>query len=372
MQITSMENFLKVIAGFRIVQVAVRSSKAICLALREDYSLWTDYKDGTGTYPSDSALEKRFITIFLDDPESWSGSAFFGFRSPVIAASQTPEEKLVAGGLDGEIFAAGSGSFGQEDRLPKDEDHLSGGLLRLKNISGHIYACGGNRSFARRDGVNNWTWFNHLFLKPNLDEDGELEDCGFADVDGFSDQDIYLVGDEGDVWHFDGQQARKLDFPSNWHLTSVCCGGDGKVYIGGITGKLFVGRDDSWREIKTTYQTLPFDQMTWFDERLWVTNDFGLWYLKDGKLTDEGLPLEARVAKGSISSADGLMLVGGFYGAAMLKDGVWSEIFSYQSMLRKAQDEGLLEGVLRARWHEFYDPEENDLDNGGDDNSTIR
>lgn len=372
MQIVSMENFVKVIAGFRVAQVAVRSRRAICLALREDYSSWTDYQDGTGIYPSDSSLEKRFVGIFLDKPNAWSWSGFGEFAFPMIAASQKPEEKLVAGGSRGEIFATGSGSYGHERNLPADGDHLRGGLLRLKNIDGYVYACGGNRAFARRDGVNAWTWFSHLFPMPQRKESGLREHSGFSDADGFSSNDIYLVGKGGDVWHFDGEKVRQLDFPSNWSLESVCCGGDGKVYIGGITGKLFVGRGDSWQEIKTEYQTLPLKEMTWFEDKLWVTNDFGLWYLKDGKLTDEGLPLEARVAKGSISSADGLMLVGGFYGAAMLKDGVWSEIFSYQSMLRKAQDEGLLEGVLRARWHEFYDPEENDLDNGGDDNSTIR
>lgn len=72
----------------------------------------------------------------------------------MIAASQKPEEKLVAGGSKGDIFATSSGSYGHENNLPRNDDHLRGGLRRLKNIDGYVYACGGNRAFARRNGVN--------------------------------------------------------------------------------------------------------------------------------------------------------------------------------------------------------------------------
>jgi hypothetical protein len=65
---------------------------------------------------------------------------------------------------------------------------------------------------------------------PGRDVDIPLGNCGFEDVDGFSAQDVYLVGKAGDVWHFDVQTARPLDFPSNVSLYCVCCGGDGKTY----------------------------------------------------------------------------------------------------------------------------------------------
>lgn len=80
------------------------------------------------------------------------------------------------------------------------------------------------------------------------------EDCtqgneGFEDIDGFNINDIYCVGGRGDVWHSDGMKWKQTHFPSNLDLYTVCCAGDGYVYISGYGGTTFKGRGDQWKQI---------------------------------------------------------------------------------------------------------------------------
>lgn len=349
---TTTDNFSNIVAGFPVAQVAVRSGNALCLLLREDYTQWLDYRE-EGNSPAEQQLEKRLVGIFLDDPDNWSWAALQGFDLASVGASRFPQEKAVVASMGGLVYATGSGSKGMETALEKRPNALRGGLLRVKTIAGYLYACGGNRSFGRREGQGTWQWYSERFPQPEQDDNGLPAPAGFRDADGYSPNDVYLVGGEGDVWHFDGDSARRLDFPSNIHLFSVCCGNDGKVYVGGSQGRLFAGRGDDWREIKTEPQGLPLMQIAWHDDCLWATNDAGLWSLRGGKLDAADIPAVARIAAGSVASADGVLLVGGRYGAAYLKDGTWTSLFNYPEMLRTCEEEGKLKGVLRARWHEF-------------------
>jgi hypothetical protein len=346
------DTFANVVAGFPVAQVAVRSGNALCLLLREDYTQWTDYRE-EGNSPAEEQLEKRLVGVFLDDPDNWSWAALQGFDLASVGGCQLPQEKAVVASMAGTVYGTGSGAKGMEAPLDKGPNALRGGLLRLKTIGGHLYACGGNRSFARRDGVGAWRWFSDRFPTPGRNEFDLPAPAGFRDADGFSPSEIYLVGGEGDVWHFDGERAERIDFPSNVPLFSVCCGGDGQVYVGGSQGQLFAGRGDSWRVIKTETQGLPLMQLAWHDDRLWATNDTGLWTLRNGALQAGDLPASARVAAGSLAAADGVLLVGGRYGAAFHKDGVWTSLFNYPEMLRQCEAEGKLKSVLRTRWREF-------------------
>lgn len=349
---TNTDTFSKIVAGFPVAQVAVRSNNALCLLLREDYTQWTDYRE-EGTSPEEEALEKRLVGVFLDDPDNWSWAALHGFDLACVGASQLPEEKAVAACMSGLVYSTGSGAKQMEASLPRTDHALRGGLLRLKTIGGHLYACGGNRSLGIRLGNGAWKWHSELFDPPLRDRYGLPQPAGFRDVDGFSPSDIYLVGGEGDVWHFDGMRAKQIDFPSNVPLFSVCCGQDGRVYIGGLQGRLFVGRDDVWSEIKTQPQSLPLVQMAWHADSLWATNDSGLWSLEGDQLREDIAPASVRHAAGSVAAADGVLLVGGRYGAAFHKEGRWTSLFNYVEMMERCRSENRLTDVLRARWHEF-------------------
>ncbi|HZF97100.1 MAG TPA: hypothetical protein VEY92_02445 [Pseudoxanthomonas sp.] len=348
---TSIEQFCKAIAGFSVAGCAVRHRNTLQLLLREDYTQWTDWKE-EGHYPAETALEKRLVNVFLDD-EDWGWATLYNFDLSAIGAMTQPEQKAVVVSIDGGVYAIGSGSDGMETNLSELAGSPRVGFNRLKTIDGQLFACGGDRDLAQRLGVNRWRWFGEHFERAPLDPSGIHEPVGFDDVDGFSVNDMYLVGGFGDVWHFDGKSARRIDFPSNLPLNAVCCGADGQVYVGGYEGCLFVGRGDKWREIKGPRLSMPLMEMTWHDGKVWATNDFGVWWIDKNGIRQAELPVSVAICAGHVSANDGVLMLAGLHGAAYQLDGRWTQIYSYADMISKAKEAGQLDGVLRARWQEF-------------------
>ncbi|QED70800.1 hypothetical protein FTV92_12950 [Escherichia coli] len=100
----------------------------------------------------------------------------------------------------------------------------------------------GRRIYKRAD-TGQWDKVDAGF--PVIESD---TDQGFSDLDAFSDQDIYAVGGQGDVWRYDGHKWNMCGFPSNEQLSTVVCAPDGNVYIGGEGGNIWVGRKNTGRE----------------------------------------------------------------------------------------------------------------------------
>ena len=344
-------NFSKELLGFNIVDCVVRSRDKFYFLARENYTQWTDWKD-VGRYPDDTALELRVISYFSSKPigSQWGHAILNGFDLASAAVAINPKEQLVVSSISGQLYAVGSGEAGMEDSISSQS---RGGIFRLKTVSDTLYAVGGMRTFGFREQKNQWHWHNKNIPLTEEDESGWP---GFRDLDGFSKADIYAVGGYGDVWSFNGHAWRQVDFPSNLFIKTVCCGGDGRVYISGYEGQTFVGRGDIWKKVASKELiTLAFKDMVWYEDRVWCANDSGVWWIINDEIVCADIPAFAKVSSGHLSARDGVLLLGGFYGAAFLENGQWHEIFSYDEMVDRCKAEGLYDGVLQARWHEFKD-----------------
>ncbi len=117
------------------------------------------------------------------------------------------------------------------------------GVSGIKMIDGKVYGVSVARSVAVRNKASDWEkissetmWNNELSALSN----------GFADIDGFSKDDLYAVGGNADVWRYDGKDWIPLDVVSDMLPRTVCCAEDGFVYIGGVWGDVLRGRGDEW------------------------------------------------------------------------------------------------------------------------------
>lgn len=213
---------------------------------------------------------------------------------------------------------------------------LRGAVRRTRMVQGMTYAVGGGRSVCRRRGPNDWESLClnlPLGAQAEYDDVKKSEDMAFEDIDGFAHDDLYVVAGRGVVWHCNGKAWRRVPFPSNMFLESVCCAGDGHVYIGAQAGTLFRGRGDQWEMIHRGNMSLPFRDIVWHAGRLWCTSDYGLWTVSGRKLEPvEDLPSEIKVCAGNLSAADGVMLMGGVHGAAFHDGQKWQLIFNQYQM----------------------------------------
>lgn len=346
----SVKEFSQRFLGFRVSDCEVRNREFFYFIAREDYTQWTDWEE-QGSYPAEESLLKRVISIKRStDSSQWGNATLQGYSRLMAGVAWSPKEQLIVGSLDGKIYIVGGGEIGAQDSIG---ERLPGALCRFSTIQDELYLAGSGRCAAKRTGKNQWKWLSHDIP---YDRSRERTTAGFRAIDGFSSQDIYAAGGEGDVWHYNGSAWRRVDFPSNVFLETVCCGGDGRVYISGYEGHTFVGQGDTWKKVSTREDiSLAFQDMVWYEDRVWCTNDYGVWWIVGDQLMKADIPAFARISAGHLSTRDGVLLLAGFYGAAFIENGQWHKIFNYGEMVDRCKAEGLYDGVLQARWHEFKD-----------------
>lgn len=316
------EEYIKYFQGFNISDCVVRKKDIFYLVVKQAYNTAKDA-------PSEFSRVKRVLPCFLNKPrdDRWSRSVLNKFDHLCGGVTAHPIEQFVGVDLSGAVYVIGSGDHGVENPILgwREGGPDRGGIRKTRTIQGYLYAVGGGRTCIRREQKNLW----HGFTKdiPN----GANSDDGFDDIDGFSTSDLYCIGGAGDVWHFNGEKWKQCAFPSNVYLESVCCAGDGFVYIGGQSGVVFKGRGDEWKRIHKDNMSLPFKDMVWYQGKVWCTSDYGLWVIENDKLKEADVPAEVRACSGNLSVGDGVMLLAGIFGAAYHDGSNWQILVATQN-----------------------------------------
>ncbi|WP_234384342.1 hypothetical protein [Paracidovorax avenae] len=311
MQITPEERE-SALKGFFIADCAVRDVSTFTFLLLQDQA------DAAGG-------DKRLLTYFPhDEDDRLDWTTYEGFSGPKLAASTTPKNQAIMVSRNRLVAALGGGDDDMETPIPKETIFS---CFDLVTINGSIYAAGPWRTVCKRVGPNQWESLigdrSTLPLPPKV---GASNDGGFDAIDGFSATDIYCVGGKGDAWRYDGHRWFQCVVPTNMYFKSVCCAGDGYVYIGMQSGSVMRGREDSWEIIHRDEMTLPFKDMVWYDGKVWCTSDYGLWVIENGKLKEADVPPEVKACSGNLSVGDGVMLLAGMYGATVYDGREWQRI----------------------------------------------
>jgi hypothetical protein len=331
----SSSDYKKFFLNKNIVDCVVRDRNIFYFLTREDYKKWSRKKlDLEVSPPPDEEDIQKHVVPWMRSKEpsqQWTAGNLDGFNTLLAGVSIKPKPQFVGVDSYGHVYATGSKENGIEDDIQSFSSGgpKRGGVRKLKNINGWLYFCGGNNSLGKRVEKGKWQSFSQFI--PNPDRKDNLSNT-FEDLDGYSEQDIYCVGDGGQVYHFDGMKWDLTLIPTNIDFETVCCAGDGFVYISGEKGTTFKGRGSRWELIHKGNSTLPFRDMVWYEDRVWCTSDHGVWTIKDDKITTAEIPDGMSAYAGNLSTADGVLLLAGYGGAAFLENGQWTKVFSVAEM----------------------------------------
>lgn len=155
------------------------------------------------------------------------------------------------------------GQPARDSRLPRK----AGYFFCLREVDGQLYACGTQNQLLRQE-PGGWVEQDQGLFAP-LQE--QVDRTLFA-VDGFTRDDLYAVGMQGAIWHWNGSGWRALDSPTNVTLHSLLCAPDGQVYIGGAGGVLLKGGHDSgWADISDdSLCQHAIESLAWFRDQLYA------------------------------------------------------------------------------------------------------
>jgi hypothetical protein len=187
-----------------------------------------------------------------------------------MCVAKKPAEKMIAVGEEGDVFTYVGGMATDEVIEPRPTVIRGIGV-----VDGLPVACGMKRQVYRRVGENAWVAMHAPAPEPG-------ENAGFEAIAGFTGDEIYAVGWNGEIWQWNSSNWIDRASPTNLILTGVCCGGDEEVYICGQHATLIRGRHNAWEIVELEDMTDDFWDVCWFNDRLYLSTMTMLYSFTDG------------------------------------------------------------------------------------------
>lgn len=288
--------------NWSITDCAIRDKNLIYFCLRER----VDSEKASLMWDHDIKSKIFSLNISQAIGDKFGATDLSGFNKPLIGVCTKPLPRglMVSQNNDGQVYLVGGGA-------PASEEFIDAGKIpatnRVKCINGYAYSVGSFHSIYKRTDTNSWVKFGEF---PHVEASISQ---GFKDMDAFSESDMYAVGGDGDVWRFDGARWRQQGFPSNLQLATVTCAGDGRVYISGEGGSLWRGRESSWELIYKGGSSIMWNDVLWFESKLWLASDYQFRIWNGAQLispTLDGTPEGETVPVfGHMDVRDGLLVV---------------------------------------------------------------
>jgi len=269
------------------------------------------------------ALETRLTGVFYyyaDEPpaKQWAYREIGMTTGIHGTAVLQPQERWVFMMDDGAVFVAGGGQNTQEAITSEKAAFFSS----IRTIGGKAYAAGPLRRVFRREADARWRT-----LDKGLPSASKESDIGFADIDGFGDNEIYACGGKGDLWAFDGTAWSRIELPTNAALERICCGEDGLAYILTDQKSFVIGRARSWGILEQDVTTKVLEQIVWYKDRIYVSSGDALFEVEKGVFQPCAVPPPQRSCK-NLASGDGILVVAGGNEASVYDGAKWTVILT--------------------------------------------
>ncbi|HSN23357.1 MAG TPA: hypothetical protein VLS45_04190 [Methylomicrobium sp.] len=210
-----------------------------------------------------------------------------------------PERLLLTASSQGTYSLAGhTGGNIFRDIEAKSARKRYGDIRSLGVVAGTGYAVGYQGSVYRFDRIEKkWTIFDEG-LPSNFDIEA---------IDGFGENEIYVVGFKGQVWQFDGSKWLHRPTPTEVNLNAIKCGGNGIVYLGGSRGELLAGRKESWVRIEHEITRENIWDLEWFEGALYVSTMLGVFRLDANGLKEVDFGADEPSTTYHLSEASGVL-----------------------------------------------------------------
>ncbi|WP_369940122.1 WD40/YVTN/BNR-like repeat-containing protein [Xanthomonas medicagonis] len=199
-----------------------------------------------------------------------------GWHATRVCFVEHTEPTLLAVGPDG-LVSVSTADGASEEVIDASADGPSrrGPIRDLRVIAGVAYVVGMGRQVYRREADGQWTRQDHGTVLPR----GEPALCGFNAIDGLSEERLYAVGFNGEIWLRHRGQWQQQDSPTPLVLHRVRVIRDDLVYACGQMGTLLRSDGMRWQRIEHDATRDDFWGMEWFNGELYLACDSGLFKL---------------------------------------------------------------------------------------------
>lgn len=234
------------------------------------------------------STEDRSFTSYL---QIWTGDVWQQHELDgelISITSHDAADCVVALTSEGDVYQISAVGQVTQETIPDTGLRSDmGALFRIREIAGHLHACGLQGQVFRRDD-DGWRHLDGGILDRRISPSA----LHLNDIDGTALDDLYTIGFTGRIHRFDGRRWTELDSPTNQNLERVTCTHDGTVYIAGMRGTLLRGRGDHFVDLSSDLVTEDFWGMAEFQGRIYLASFDDLYVLTD----DAILPVRTGLA----------------------------------------------------------------------------
>lgn len=131
--------------------------------------------------------------------------------------------------------------------LRRDTPPIYGYVQAIRQVGRELFVVGSGGQVYRRDG-GAWSVAAPALLKPVVVPDSVSAAAGldiggkeFAAIDGVSAEDLYVVGGNGEIFHYDGAEWTECESPARRPLTAVRAVSAQEIWVCGNGGVLLRG-----------------------------------------------------------------------------------------------------------------------------------
>lgn len=273
--------------------------------------------------PDNSSEEGVSNSVILDWSDKQELTAL-ELDYPAIRLTYSPESasQFVASGRLGRISFIRDAELIQElIQGPQEE-----GFIRdLRLIGRHLYASGMGRQVYRRAKPGEWVRFEDGI---NRSENDYLDISGFNAIDGLSEEDIYAVGFDGEIWHCDRGKWTQVDSPTNLIIERVRAVKKDLVFAVGQAGLVLRGHKDTWVPITHSETTDDFWGLEWFQNELYLSTEHAVFRLdRQDRLERVGLNLAGERTYSHLHAGRGALWSFGKHHVSWTSDGnTWNDV----------------------------------------------
>lgn len=277
------------------------------------------------------SADKVYVLAYSEREEGsrifrWTGmwdNYYVPCKAVGISAVKYPQPEIITLCLGGEIHSAGPGGFSLDevDTGPRSPVHV--GILRcISTIDNEVYVTGLGRQVYKRLSSREWVRLDEEIVEPI----GSEEINGFESIDGYSSNEVYAVGMNGDSWEFDGLNWKKIYGLTNVVLEKVVCAPDGFVYMAGQLGILIKGRRDQWEIVGQDICDDTVWDLAWFQDKLWLSTVNALYIYEKNEFIKVDMKEFNKSSFRYLAGNDEVLWSIGSKDILVNKDGIWSAI----------------------------------------------
>lgn len=240
-----------------------------------------------------------------------------------IAAVPKPDLQCILIGTDGQVarFTPSGPSTENVDSSP-DGPEARGQLRDAKYIGGRVYCVGMSRQAYRRNSNGSWARIDGGLLAP------AKSIKGLNAVDGLSEDDIYAVGVDGEIWHYSKSGWSQLESPTNLALHAVRCFSKKVVYACGAGGIILQGNHQAFEVVEQDSVKENLYSVEVFRKKIYLASLRNLYELDGESVKQLDVGNGVGLTFNDLRSAEGVMWSIGAKHLLQTSDGkTWDQVF---------------------------------------------